>query len=125
MLRSKALRFAAAKLLLIYQITKYLADFMQHSLILELSVVFESTHLTHKRGGSREQPLTVEFVIQQRQQLITHIQMVRVKPFYFINLRFLHFLVYTTKSQRLPQPLETQNKSIILLFFAFLAVIFL
>lgn len=48
MLRSKALRFAAAKLLLIYQITKYLADFMQHSLILELSVVFESTHLTTK-----------------------------------------------------------------------------
>ena len=40
-----------------------------------------------------------------------------------INLRFLHFLVYATKSKRLPQPLETQNKSIILLFFAFLGVI--
>jgi len=36
----------------------------------------------------------------------------------------LHFLVYATKSKRLPQPLETQNKSIILLFFAFLGVIF-
>jgi len=35
----------------------------------------------------------------------------------------LHFLVYATKSKRLPQPLETQNKSIILLFFAFLGVI--
>ena len=46
------------------------------------------------------------------------------KRFYFINLRFLHFLVYATKSKRLPQPLETQNKSIILLFFAFLGVIF-
>ena len=45
------------------------------------------------------------------------------KRFYFINLRFLHFLVYATKSKRLPQPLETQNKSIILLFFAFLGVI--
>jgi len=37
----------------------------------------------------------------------------------------LHFLVYATKSKRLPQPLETQNKSIILLFFAFLGVILL
>ena len=46
------------------------------------------------------------------------------KRFYFINLRFLHFLVYATKSKRLPQPLETQNKSIILLFFAFVGVIF-
>ena len=46
------------------------------------------------------------------------------KRFYFINLRFLHFLVYATNSKRLPQPLETQNKSIILLFFAFLGVIF-
>ena len=46
------------------------------------------------------------------------------KRFYFINLRFLHFLVYATKNKRLPQPLETQNKSIILLFFAFLGVIF-
>ncbi len=54
MLRSKALRFAGAKLLFIYQITKYLADFMQHSLFGELSVGFKPTHLTHKRLGSRE-----------------------------------------------------------------------
>ena len=33
-------------------------------------------------------------------------------------------LSYATLSQRLPQPLETQNKSIILLFLAFLGVIF-
>ncbi len=35
----------------------------------------------------------------------------------------MHFLVYATKSKRQPQPLETQNKSIILQFFAFLGVI--
>lgn len=46
-----------------------------------------------------------------------------LKAFLFHQSAFLHFLVYATKSKRLPQPLETQNKSIILLFFAFLGVI--
>ena len=48
-----------------------------------------------------------------------------LKAFLFHQSAFLHFLVYATKSKRLPQPLETQNKSIIMLFFAFLGVIFL
>ena len=46
-----------------------------------------------------------------------------LKAFLFHQSAFLHFLVYATKSKRLPQPLETQNKSIVLLFFAFLGVI--
>lgn len=36
----------------------------------------------------------------------------------------MHFLTNATKSQRLPQPLETQNKSSNLLFFAFLVILF-
>uniref|UniRef100_UPI003FD7ADA7 hypothetical protein n=1 Tax=Alistipes putredinis TaxID=28117 RepID=UPI003FD7ADA7 len=44
--------------------------------------------------------------------------------FYFSNPPFSHFLTNATKSQRLPQPLETQNKSSNLLFFAFLVILF-
>ena len=46
------------------------------------------------------------------------------KRFYFSNPPFSHFLTNATKSQRLPQPLETQNKSSNLLFFAFLVILF-
>ena len=46
------------------------------------------------------------------------------KRFYFSNPPFSHFLTNATKSQRLPQPLETQNKSPNLLFFAFLVILF-
>ncbi|MEH2889669.1 hypothetical protein, partial [Segatella copri] len=42
----------------------------------------------------------------------------------FSNPPFSHFLTNATKSQRLPQPLETQNKSSNLLFFAFLVILF-
>ena len=47
------------------------------------------------------------------------------KRFYFSNPPFSHYLTNATKSQRLPQPLETQNKSPNLLFFAFLVILFL
>ena len=46
------------------------------------------------------------------------------KRFHFPNPPFPHFLIYVTWSQRLPQPLETQNKSSSLLFFAFFISLF-